>query len=97
MGVSQEDYQPTKKEELRLAACRELSGPAVEEAKTKIMHMFGITPAEAAKIQADQEKKAAALAPLTEEELEACRLMNVEPIDYYATKMEEAGLKLVLR
>jgi hypothetical protein len=90
MGVSPEDYQATKRTEQQTAICQE-SGQALEGEKKKIMQMMGISPAEAEKIEAEHKRKIAASAPLTKEEVEVCRLLNVEPSEYWATRCDEAG------
>jgi phage I-like protein len=84
IGVAPEDFLAAKEAELEEAACRKST-------------LMGISPQEAKRRQAEVKKKAEAVAPLTEEEEEACRVLGVEPLEYYAAKMEEAGLKPVLR
>ncbi len=97
MGVSQEDYSSTKQADLETALCREremYDQKLLEEAKASIMKLVGISPAEAAKRLSEAEAAAAARAPMTREELEACRLLGVEPLlEYYPAKLVAAGLE----
>jgi hypothetical protein len=89
--------------EQELAICRQmgvvinregLNQVSLAEAKAKIMKLFNISEKEAARIMDEQKKKIAARTPLSLEEVKACRLLNVEPSEYYAAKCEEAGVDL---
>gem|GEM_PF-5746118 len=90
LDVDPEDFLKVQEEEMIAARNRE-SGQ--ENTEAKIARMMGIDPAEAAQRKAQKTKEEAARAPLTEGELEACRALGVEPLEYYQAKCEEAGLK----
>jgi len=89
MGVSPEDYQATREEELQVAACQELSGPALEETKVKIRRAMGLTKEEVEKLEAEEKKRLAATAPLTDDEIEVCRLLGVAPGEYFEARGEK--------
>ena len=62
------------------------------EAKEAVAKLMKLSPAEAAKREAEARKIAEATAPLTVEELAACWALGVVPLDYHSAKGEAAGL-----
>jgi hypothetical protein len=62
------------------------------EAKEAVAKLMKLSPAEAAKREAEARKIAEATAPLTVEELAACWMMGITPLAYYSAKGEAAGL-----
>ncbi len=91
LGVLPEEFQQTKQKELKSALCSE-NGLSFEEAQAKVMKLFGISPAEASRIMMEEKAKMDAQAPLSTEEVKVCRLLKIEPLDYYDAKQKESGI-----
>ncbi|TRO77531.1 hypothetical protein [Trichloromonas acetexigens] len=62
------------------------------EAKAAVAKLMKLSPAEAAKREAEARNIAEATAPLTVEELAACWMLGITPLAYYSAKGEAAGL-----
>ncbi len=62
------------------------------EAKAQVAKLMKLTPAEAAKREAETLRLNQALAPLTAEELAACWALGITPMAYHSAKGASAGL-----
>lgn len=89
MGVNPHEFIEAR--EAEFAGSRNREGQSEEF--YKVAQLMGIPKDEAVKRKLQSEKEAAARAPLTDEELEICRQLNVEPLEFYATRLEETGIK----
>ena len=94
MGVNRHLYIETREHERREGLGQNQEGQSVLE--SKIAKMMDISPGEARAIKEQVDKEETARAPLTEDELRICRQLGVEPLDYWAQKMADAGLKAQL-
>lgn len=91
MGVNPHEFIENREKELAAARNREI--PSEQEAEKRIAGLMGISPGEIEKRKRQSEKEMEASAPLTDDELKICRLLNVEPLDYHHQKMKDAGLR----
>ncbi len=89
MGVNPHEFIEARESDF--AESRNQEGQS--EQSDKIARLMGIPKAEAADRKLQTEKEEAARAPLTDEELEICRQLNVEPMEFYVKKLEEAGIQ----
>ncbi|MBJ6800213.1 hypothetical protein [Geomonas propionica] len=89
MGINEHAYIEAKFSSRAVA----LNADASIGTEEKVARLMGIPRDQREKIKKQALKEAEARAPLTTEELECCRLLQVEPLEYWATKMKDAGLK----
>lgn len=90
-GVNPHDYIEGRERDL--AEGRNRESPSMEEAQRNVARLMGIPDGEIGKLKQQTEEKDKATAPLTEEELKVCHLLNVEPLEYYAQKQKEFQTK----
>ena len=71
----------------------EIDPRKLAEAKAKVAKLMNLSPAEAAKREAEALRISQALAPLSAEELAACLALGVTPMAYHSAKGVAAGLQ----
>lgn len=86
-GVNPHGYIEGRERDL--AECRNRESPSMEETQRDVARLMGISDGEIEKLKKQTEEKDKATAPLTEEELKVCHMLNVEPLEYYAQKQKE--------
>lgn len=89
MGVNPHEFIEAREKEFKESRNREDEAAEFD----KVAQLMGIPKDEAAKRKLQSEMEEQARAPLTDEELEICRQLNVEPIEFYARRLELVGLK----
>lgn len=91
MGINPHEFIESRGEELAVSKNRE--SPTEEEAQKKVARLMGIPESEIESLKKESEEREETNAPLSEEELKVCRLLNVEPLEYYAQKQKEVQAK----